>query len=217
MMYFKEKLLKEGATIHLETEEQANALCKWLHFKNEKWSNGVSYLEETYWKVYKDNTCYRIYGGAYGDLDYYKEANIPVISFAEAIDLDMKQIVEPTVKIWFQVKEDKLTGDIEDDWYTGNLSIIDTRDDNKYFNEDYCEFSKVISITDPTKKEKSKTVELSHADIFKAISQGAVLKFVKEDGIINYWGDGYTIDKYQICYNYTGTDKDEWLQMKERK
>ena len=207
MMYFKEELLTKEIAVHLETEEQANALCKWLHFKNEKWNTGVSYLEETYWKVYKDNTCYRIYGGAYGDLDYYKEANTPVISFAEAIDLTKSQIIEPPLKAL-------LKSEHQDDYHEDFLYSIDTRRDRNFQGIlnwfDYC------SLIVPAKKEEPKSVEMSHVDIFKAIREGAVIKDPNTD-IYNHWCNNCTIDEYQICYNYTGTDKDEWLQMKERK
>ena len=57
--------------------------------------------------------------------------------------------------------------------------------------------------------------EMTHAEIFKAIRCGAVIRFSNGNGIVyNSWNTfDAPMDKYQICYNYTGTDKDVWQKM----
>lgn len=64
--------LKENEVIHCETEEQANAICKLMHEAGLTWAYNESYLEETYFSTYKEQTCYNTKGGFYADLDFYK-------------------------------------------------------------------------------------------------------------------------------------------------
>ena len=207
MMYFKEELLTKEIAVQCETEEQADVLLNWLHFKGKKWGDGESYLVSNRWYRNENNTCYEIQDGIYAHVDFYKESNVPIISFAEAIDLTKNQIVEPVVKGWFR-------DDYDDGWTFTELACIDHRSPHKYSSTTtaYHQFTP----TDPTKKEEPKTVEMSHVDIFKAIREGALVRGLS--GIKrNYWQSNFIIDSHKICYNYTGTDKDEWLQMKERK
>lgn len=208
MMYFKEELLTKEIAVQCETKEQAKALLKWLHFKGKRWSNGESYLEVNYWNKFKDNTCYEIHEGTYEEIDFCKEENIPVISFAEAIDLTKSQIVEPTIEGWFRDDGDEC-------WEENRLIAIDTREEYPFEGDDGQTWQQ-FTPTDPNKKEEE-VKEMSHADIFAAIREGAVVMFATEGNVSNYWSKDCIISKYQICYNYTGTDKDVWLQMKERK
>jgi len=55
--------------------------------------------------------------------------------------------------------------------------------------------------------------QMTHAEIFSAIRDGAVLK-TNETGLIkNIWYSDNAIKNNTICYNYTGTDKDVWQEM----
>jgi len=66
-------------------------------------------------------------------------------------------------------------------------------------------------------QDKPQTRLMTHAEVFKAVSNGAVMRFVYEDGapshITNVWQTGGRIDRNEICYNYTGTESDVWEKM----
>lgn len=48
----------EILVIHCDTEENANTLLEAFDKLGEKWFGGKSYLEDNYWRSYKEETCY---------------------------------------------------------------------------------------------------------------------------------------------------------------
>lgn len=51
------------------------------------------------------------------------------------------------------------------------------------------------------------------AKIFKALSEGAILRNKDDDDTFNYWSNHRTYSIYQICTSYTGTDSDVWEEI----
>lgn len=84
-MFNKQKILTKGIVIHCPKEEQAIALCSYLHSIGRKWST-VSYLEHPKWKYYKENTCYHPCRNEFSGLKYFQErSQYTVIPFEEAL------------------------------------------------------------------------------------------------------------------------------------
>lgn len=58
---------------------------------------------------------------------------------------------------------------------------------------------------------------MTHAEVFKAIRDGAVVRHFRDPNfraeVTNYWTAFKNISIYEICYNYTGTDSDVWQKM----
>ena len=44
--------------MHCPTEESAKVFCAYMHSLGRTWKTGQSYLEETYWPVYENDTHY---------------------------------------------------------------------------------------------------------------------------------------------------------------
>ena len=66
----------------------------------------------------------------------------------------------------------------------------------------------------PEKKKRP----LTHAEIFKAISEGAVIRgkdYSGEYRVSNFWDTDNNPEELEICYNYTGTDSDVWEPMEK--
>lgn len=84
-MFNKQKILTKGIVIHCPKEEQAIALCRYLHSIGRKWTTG-SYLENTNWRFYKENMCYYPYRNEYSGLKYFQErSEYTVTPFEEAL------------------------------------------------------------------------------------------------------------------------------------
>ena len=66
-------------------------------------------------------------------------------------------------------------------------------------------------------QDEQQTRPMMHHEVFNAISNGAVVRFVYEDGalshITNVWQTGGKINRHVICYNYTGAESDKWEKM----
>lgn len=84
-MFNKQKILTKGIVIHCPKEEQAIALCNYLHSIGRKWISST-YLDKTNWSTFKDKTCYYPYKDEYSVLGYFQEnPQYTVISFEEVL------------------------------------------------------------------------------------------------------------------------------------
>ena len=60
------------------------------------------------------------------------------------------------------------------------------------------------------------TRQMTDAEVFEYLYNGAVLRFCYKPNnytLSNYWCDNYDKSKYEICYNYKGTEKDVWEKL----
>lgn len=55
---FLSKFKTEDIAINCETEDEAKVLCNWMHSGGLEWNDGFSYLNETNWVSYQEETCY---------------------------------------------------------------------------------------------------------------------------------------------------------------
>ena len=89
---------------------------------------------------------------------------------------------------------------------TGNFLCVSEHEQAVYF--DNCE---------PYNNQDNSTRLMTHAEIFKAIRGGAVVRFIYQNGVAdeatNTWSTNCRPGSYQICYNYTGAESDKWEKM----
>lgn len=74
--------LKDNDVIHCQTQKEADLLCNELHRLGYKWAGGDSYLRDTRWDIFKENTCYLIKKGEYCYKSYYKNNGYNIIPFS---------------------------------------------------------------------------------------------------------------------------------------
>lgn len=67
--------------MHCSTDKMAETFLKFLHKYGKSWRTWGSYLEETYFERYKENTCYLFNEGMYADLECAEENNYTVLEF----------------------------------------------------------------------------------------------------------------------------------------
>lgn len=68
--------------VHCKTEEEAKDFCKQMHEHGMKWYTGSSYLQDTRYEIYKDNTCYSSYG-TFCNCTYYSENNYTILEWSD--------------------------------------------------------------------------------------------------------------------------------------
>ena len=61
---------KGNYAMHCKTEEEAKDFCAYLHSIGKRWGSGDSYLDITYWKMYRKDTVYFFNNDSYGDVEY---------------------------------------------------------------------------------------------------------------------------------------------------
>lgn len=69
--------------MHCKTEEEANIFCKYLHSLGKRWSNGSSYLNENYYKVFHSETCYDFEYDCYDNIEYFIESECTILEFSD--------------------------------------------------------------------------------------------------------------------------------------
>ena len=92
--------------MHCDTEEKAKVFCRYLDSIGKRWCGGNSYLEKTYWDVYKTDACYAFNEGAYQDLEFSKEYNYTILEFD-----DFNWSFNPETDIKAGYKEEKLSNE----------------------------------------------------------------------------------------------------------
>ena len=72
---------KGNYVMHCSTDKMAETFLKFLHKHGKSWRTWGSYLEETYFECYKENTCYLFNEGMFADLECAEENNYTVLEF----------------------------------------------------------------------------------------------------------------------------------------
>ena len=72
-----------GKAVHCDTEEKANEFLALADSVGYRWIGGKSLIEENFWEVYKEETCYEVKKGGfmYRDVDYFKNDNYEIIKY----------------------------------------------------------------------------------------------------------------------------------------
>ncbi len=123
---WEEFLSNDKIAVHCRTEEQAIDFCKQMHERGLKWRDGQSYLKDTNWKGYKEETAYGGDGG-FANFGYYKNNNYTILEWSDYekeknMNLELsnlteeqkKQIIELAKKFEQENEADKL--DYENDY-----------------------------------------------------------------------------------------------------
>lgn len=82
------KDLGENECIHAPTQDIAYVLCVKFNELGLKWSSGISYLDNTQYNVYKENTHYYPYDGSYSDKDYAVDWSSKVYTINDLLDFE---------------------------------------------------------------------------------------------------------------------------------
>lgn len=77
--------------MHCSTDKMAETFLKFLHKHGKSWRTWGSYLEETYFERYKENTCYLFNEGMFADLECAEENNYTVLEFDDFDWSDMNE------------------------------------------------------------------------------------------------------------------------------
>lgn len=64
--------LKENEVVHCETEKQAKKVLNIAHKLGVTCTAGNSFLENNYWNMNKENTCYNLNKGLLSSKEYYE-------------------------------------------------------------------------------------------------------------------------------------------------
>lgn len=81
-----DKIVQQGIVVNCKTKEQAKNLLKWADSKGLEWYSGEKYLKDIWrWTASKQNTCYNLFEGLYGDIDYYCMRYYTILSYEEAL------------------------------------------------------------------------------------------------------------------------------------
>jgi hypothetical protein len=67
--------------MHCSTNKMAETFLKFLHKHGKSWRTGGSYLEETSFECYRNDTCYLFNEGMYGELKCVEEDKYNILEF----------------------------------------------------------------------------------------------------------------------------------------
>ena len=79
---FDKKYVDNRVVVNCKTEEEATDFLRMAHHFGYKWESGKSFLQETYFDTYGENTCYSILEGLYSEKRLYEETNRKIIEFS---------------------------------------------------------------------------------------------------------------------------------------
>jgi len=134
------------------------------------------------------------------------------------IDLTKPQILAEPIKCWVKGNEETwqkawLVGIIEtDEKFTQGFAVANLRSHERvptYLERLNVRWWKYCTLTDPYIRAKR---QMTHAEIFKAIRDGAVVRGYLYL-VSNHWNESRVIGESDICYKYTGADADVWQSM----
>lgn len=169
--------LEKNTVVHCPTEELANKVLKIAHDSGYEWSNTHSYIDCNFWDVYKKDTSYNIFGGAYSYLDYYKEIGYKIISAQQFLKDNqvnqnkMKYYLTDTVIINGVERDVTISVFLEDTQLYAGYSVRNPIDEN-FDLEKAKLISKGRAFNNRTNLMKGESVgTLAHRYILKAIAE----------------------------------------------
>lgn len=78
---FDKLYVAEDLAVHCRSQSLAKEFLSIADFLGYKWSTGTSYKEKDNWGVYKEDTCYYIKRGGYGNREYYESCGFKIIDY----------------------------------------------------------------------------------------------------------------------------------------
>ena len=84
----KEKYI---AGYHAKTEREAKHICRCLHYKGQKWSDGSSYLKYDNWFRYKEQTVYAPFMNKFVNVDWCNKSGVEILPY-NAINVTTMEI-----------------------------------------------------------------------------------------------------------------------------
>lgn len=82
-MYFDINNYKDKFAMHCKTEEEAIDFCKYLHEHGRTWIMGGSYLANTHYDCYEQDTAYNFNEGAYSHIDFYERNGYTILEWSD--------------------------------------------------------------------------------------------------------------------------------------
>lgn len=76
-----------NTVMHCKTEEDAKIFLEFLDSLGMHWIDREkgSYLTETHWNRYGENTCYNFMRGSFSDIDHYKMHGFSILEFEDYV------------------------------------------------------------------------------------------------------------------------------------
>ena len=71
----------ERCVMHCPTQESADIFLSHLSSIGESWCTGRSYIDDSRWYDYEEETCYLFSIGEYGDYDYFESEGYEILEF----------------------------------------------------------------------------------------------------------------------------------------
>lgn len=81
-MIFNLRDYKQGRyAMRCPDHEKARIFLRYLHDNGRTWTQGVSYLKQDNYDVYRENTCYSFNDGTFADTNYFVTHEWEILSF----------------------------------------------------------------------------------------------------------------------------------------
>lgn len=162
------KNTKNKIAVHCKTEEEAKDFCKQMYKHGMVWSNGKSYINETYYHEYKEQICYYS-SGEYSRLDFAKDSKYTVLEWGDYMqkeftkdDLKDGMVVEQRDRTRFLVIGDRL---VYKEGYNRLEGYGDDLKDIQYKEENIFDIVKVFRIKNGSIKSLADIFEDSCLDL----------------------------------------------------
>lgn len=90
------KIMQKDTVVHCDTEEKAKKLLEWADSKGLKWCNEDGYINDICWGEHKENTCYELFKGKFGSLNWNMINNYTILTYEEVLlnDFDLIYKIE---------------------------------------------------------------------------------------------------------------------------
>lgn len=88
MTNFKDVIFEKYVAIQCPEEWMANELLKYADSNGYKWATGDSYNNITRWSIYKEDSCYNIYNGAYDAYSIYIYSDCKILHYNDVVIKD---------------------------------------------------------------------------------------------------------------------------------
>ena len=161
---WEEFISSNKIAVHCSTEEQAKDFCRQMHERGMEWRSGESYLKDTNWEDYEEETCYEG-DGTFANLQYYTRINYTILEWSDyekknSMNLELsnltdeqkRQIIDLAEKFKQENETDKL--DYKTDYRV--VSGGKTLEKTIGMTQEYAQDHFILGLTAHTKEEAEK-------------------------------------------------------------
>lgn len=83
----------ENVAVHCSTRKAADEFLMIANSFEYTWNTGCSYADDNCWYIYKDDTCYLVDEGLYGDRKYFENKGYKIVEFNnDAVSIEIKNM-----------------------------------------------------------------------------------------------------------------------------